>query len=389
MAATLKKVLKWIDESELDEHDLSGADLSGASLSADFSDCQGMRAVNLQNARVTQSELNGLDLSGSRFDGAVFSQCNFEDANLSGVSTQGTRFEQCDFSAGVRRTLTGATFKQCSFGGDDESDGGALTAADAGAAPGAPESEWKKYLRGFEEWPEERRYQAIEALLNQLGRGAQPAQVFRRPNDQKVELRGVFQGAPVRVEIDNGGTVSVAMQVPQSVHVSASFSYEPTFVPEPQVAAWNHGDTVRVFIGKGVFIEGHAGTTYVAQGIESTGNIDRMTALVSRLGTAMVEEVAAGMIRENLMWMQVEPQLTNACVRSEVHQMYDPLTSIWNILGFFARVAQAFQAVTANDAVALHQTPLASLSLACRYCRALHVVSQSGRCPNCGAPSGT
>lgn len=103
----------------------------------------------------------------------------------------------------------------------------------------------------------------------------------------------------------------------------------------------------------------------------------------------MVEEIAASMIRENIRWMQVEPQLTNACVRSEVHQMYDPLTSLWNTFGFFARVAQAFKSVTANDAVAIYQTQLASVSLTCRYCRAIHVISQTGRCPNCGAPSGT
>lgn len=276
---------------------------------------------------------------------------------------------------------------QCDFGGDDDSDGGALTAADAGAPAGAPESAWKQYLRGYADWPEEQRYQAIEALLGQLAQAVQSPQVFRRPNDRKVELRGVFQGYPVRLEIENDGTVVAAMNAQQREHVVASFTYEPTFVPEPQVRPWAHGDTARVFIGKGVFVEGHAGTTYIAAGIESPGNIDRMTALVARLGPAMVREIAATMTSENIHWLHVGPELTDASIRSELQQMYDPLQSLWRVLGLFASLAQAFPALTANDPAQVPEAALGALSLRCRYCHALYVIGEAGRCPNCGGPS--
>ena len=89
------------------------------------------------------------------------------------------------------------------------------------------------------------------------------------------------------------------------------------------------------------------------------------------------------------MWMQIGPELTDCSIRSELHQMYDPMTSLWRTLGFFSRCAQAFRAVTANDPPQLQVTQLAALSLSCRYCHAIHVVNQTARCPHCGAPSGS
>ncbi|GMV18876.1 MAG: pentapeptide repeat-containing protein [Polyangiaceae bacterium] len=265
MAVSRKKLMKLLEESEVEGQDFSGSDFSGAEIQGgDFSESD-LSGVNLAGANVSQAEFIGVNFSGARLDGARFSQCEFTDAVLAGVSVQGAVFEQCEFSVGVRRTLTGATFKMCDFGGDDDSDGGAMTAADAGAAPGQPDSAWKVYFRGFPDWEaDERRYQAVEALFGSFAQSLPGSQVFRRVNDRKVEMRGTYASFPFRVELDLGGTSMFSMAAQMRPHVVASFCYEPDFVPEPQVHAWQHGETVRVFFGKGVFLEGHAGTTYVA-----------------------------------------------------------------------------------------------------------------------------
>ncbi|GMV18877.1 MAG: hypothetical protein HS104_41105 [Polyangiaceae bacterium] len=114
-----------------------------------------------------------------------------------------------------------------------------------------------------------------------------------------------------------------------------------------------------------------------------------MTALCSRLPPGSLQGIAQLMTSENLMWLNVGPGSVEASPRSEIHQIYDPMVTIGRVIHGMSQCIQAFQAATANDPAQVLAVDIGQISLRCRYCNALHVLTATARCPHCGAPSGS
>lgn len=132
-----------------------------------------------------------------------------------------------------------------------------------------------------------------------------------------------------------------------------ALSYEPAFVPEPAPAAWQAGETVRVFIGKGVFIEGHAGVTYVGgSSVVAAGAVDQMVPFLAQLSPSTLAEIVAVMQGENVRGLMAYNHGLWRDPRLEVQEMADPHRSIGRIITTMAHLAHGLEAIATTIPVA-------------------------------------
>lgn len=394
MAMTRERVARDAVQGDFSEKNLQGLDLSGIEFrQAEFTEAN-LKGVNFAQSKFSQCEFNESKLAGANLQGASFDQCEFEAVDLSKVNAKGARFVRCTLPAEAAGPLAGATFKDCHTDDDAEFVGVDASLAPAAGATQTQASEWKQFFKKFDEWDDdERQYKALEALAGAIAQqGLGSPQAFRKVNDGKVELRAVASNHPVRIELGLDGMVVLDMQAigrPDLSGTLVNVCYEPTFVPEPDVGAWADGDTVRVFLGKGVYLEGHVGVTYIGgTNIIAAGGIDQMLQILSQMPTPFVAELTAAMQTENIRSLIAYNQNIWCDPHHEIPQMYDASVSIARIVSLMDRLGHTLEAIVSRIP-ADRGLPRggAKPTGRCRHCAAVYLISETGRCPNCGAPT--
>ena len=197
-------------------------------------------------------------------------------------------------------------------------------------------------------------------------------------DSQKVfEWRGPLYNLRSQIRFEAGYcVVKVEAQNPLGTF---TLMWGPRFVPDPGAVdndAFDSTDEVRVWVGRNVVIECFA--------LELPEQITGFRSFPPQATYALVE----CMQRDRVSVLGVEKSDLTAYVEREQPDVVGATVRCAQLLGWFGAQLPTV-APTAAQAVAAAAAEAASpnLRVRCRYCAAKFLISQSGRCPSCGAPA--
>ncbi len=249
-------------------------------------------------------------------------------------------------------------------------DGPALGTAAAGA------------VRRYDHASEEEKPQILQAFLQGVGEQLGQGQAYANPNDREVQWQGTVDGVPLRIKADIWPSAIIEAKV-QNPHGTIVVEYDPEKVPQPGAPpAWDESDTQRVFLSRGVFIEGDAQDVDVM--------VRRLRSLPPEVGQTIAEALEHS---EGRVFM-AEDQRIRASFRPEITEMLDPEGQISHMARVVAWVAAMLQTSPLDPQVAQMagmpgaQAVMAQFQTTCAYCNSVYLLNEQSRCPNCGAPTG-
>ena len=124
------------------------------------------------------------------------------------------------------------------------------------AAPQPPD--WARRLKGYWDMEDEERWPLCEALLNDIAPHLENGKIKKLPDDDEIELRARIGGTPVRINFEvDMGWVRPEMKVTNRIgEIELERDHEK--IPQERGADddWADDDELRVFVAKGIFVEG-------------------------------------------------------------------------------------------------------------------------------------
>lgn len=220
-------------------------------------------------------------------------------------------------------------------------------------------------------------------LVTQFFHAAAPllqnAQVVPKPNDDEIQLRGIYSGYPMRVVCDAFFDLAFDVKAEGGPRNGLCFRFDPDSAPSPgDVDPWDEDDEVRVFLARCIFVE------------DSAGDID---ATLRRIGALPVEFLAhlyQLMHHNDLTVVNLTSQGPGASFRHHIGTMWDPMTQLQQVLWLLAYGANVYRALPVEQAYTpqAYAAPQAAAPFRaqCRYCSTIYLLDATSQCPNCGAP---
>lgn len=212
----------------------------------------------------------------------------------------------------------------------------------------------------------------IEAIAPQLGGG-------QVQHDSKGiwEWRGSLQGFPTRVRAE---ALYCHVQV-EAKNPLGSFQlkWSPKFVPDPTAVdadAFDVADDVRIWVGRNVVIE--------CFGLEVPEQLAGFRSFPPQ-GTGYLVE---GMQRDHVSLLAVDEDELSAFVVLENPDVVGATVRFTQLLAWTA-AQLALMAPSAPQLNAAARAPNAATRVRCNYCKALFLLTETSRCPQCGAPAGS
>lgn len=207
----------------------------------------------------------------------------------------------------------------------------------------------------------------VEAITPELGEGT--GAVVTRANDRQVEWRGRVDDHDARVRFDSHSATIELEQAEDAPGFCLEHDKDKAQEDEPE--AWGEDDSMRVFVGEAVFLEGR--WVFLEDELRAWGSLDPelRVELVEALHSAQAQR-----LRSNAGLVTVD--------------VYEPYRKPRQTL---RRVREALAAAAKLAAVAGRplpaEAPTGPLNLGrrtCNYCRKQFIEGPDLRCPNCGAP---
>lgn len=248
-----------------------------------------------------------------------------------------------------------------------------------GAAPGAAPvaaSAWAQRFTGFWDWEDEQKKKVGFEFVADLATRFENGKVKETTDEDDVEVRGRIEGIPVRVKYElDMGWVNLEMKC-QSPIDDLSLEWDPEKIPVHGGGDddWDDDEELRVFVGKGVFVEGYK---------NSVQNVfDAIGALPS--GTS--EEIIRGMQERKLTYFNLSSERIHIGFKDNAYEMRDPIAEILEVAALAARVASTLGSGQVAPPV---RSAVAAELPTCSYCGTKFYLGPSSACPNCGAAYGT
>lgn len=269
----------------------------------------------------------------------------------------------------------------------------------APAAPAPPPSAWQAQLQAAQKadfhW--DFKNAAARALVTQLLAQAAPVfgagHVKEMPDDDAIELRGTFDGAPIKivVSMDFGSINKFEVMCDNRIgYFILHRDHEKIPQPGDNADPWSAGDERRIFIAKGIFVEG------------SDAAVAEALARWSALPGPVQAHVLAGMEQLGLYMITVMPKNVMLVRGESLKNLDDPIAYMQTGARMIADLASAVGhgapvgAVAAGPAVvavaagpAVVAAPAVDLTpITCKFCSSLFILTLGHTsCPNCGAPA--
>ena len=240
-------------------------------------------------------------------------------------------------------------------------------------------SPWVSAFRGFDDWDDDRKRHVVMQFLHAAAQSMGGGQVVPKPNDDEIQLRGVYAGYPTRVVVDPFWDITIDMKAPNQQPRSLSVRFDPDSAPSPgDVDPWDESDEVRVFLAKCVFVE------------DDAGSIDETLRLVESLPLEFRQHLYHLMQTNNLSSFGLSNDGPGTSFRKNLGEMWDPMIqlgqALW-IVGYGANVYSALPPARGHaqsgftPGPAIHAGPRPK----CRYCGTVFLLGPTSACPNCGA----
>jgi len=239
-------------------------------------------------------------------------------------------------------------------------------------------SPWPKRFRGFHDWEDDRKKAVGKEFLEAMGALFQNPKVKEVLDEDELELRARYEDLPVRVKYEaDMGWVSLEMKCASPLDIY--LEWDPEKVPvhsQDEDDDWEEDDEVRVFVGKGVFVEG------------DKSSVSSALAQFASLPAELQDEVVRTMQELELSRLMILGETINAGFKANSYEMPDPAAMIGRAVALMARTASLIGA----GGVVVGQTSSAGARVAivpvqlvtCGYCRTRFNLGASSRCPNCG-----
>jgi hypothetical protein len=243
------------------------------------------------------------------------------------------------------------------------------------AAARAPNFDW--------EWGNAPAHKIVHEFLSEaapdFGTPDKPAKIKERPDDENIDLRGSYDRSPIRfaVWMSFGSFWTIEMKVPMNQNVIA-LERDLEKVPKAgdEDDPFDDDEERRVFVGKGVFLEGD--DEDIARKLELWRALpeDARDAIVE--GMSDVDARALYYAGESIILSQT-PGLPD---------LDDPVGYMRACGDLLVKLRDAVGGADFPELMAETPAAGAGMGVACKYCSSLYFLSPGHpRCPNCGAPA--
>ena len=243
------------------------------------------------------------------------------------------------------------------------------------ASPG--KSGWAKKLANYRGHglDDEEKLRLCSALLEDVGQGFESAKVKPLPDDDEVELRARIDGMAMRVNLEyDVAWVRPELKIENRTgNLTLIRDHEQIAKAKDEGDDWSDGDELRVFVAKGIFVEG------------DERDINETSATLQALPAAARLALLEGMetLRVDRVYLYDE---TLKATLPNLPDLEDPVRNITDSVKFLHAFAVALAAGTAGDS-ASEGAPSAgpAVRLRCTYCSTRFLPGITTNCPNCGA----
>ncbi len=266
-----------------------------------------------------------------------------------------------------------------------------------GEAPPKPaKSGWARRLKGYWDMADPRKWPLCEELLGDIAPHLDGAKIKKIPDDDEIELRARIDGTPVRVNMEvDMGWVRPEMKITNRIgEISLERDHEKIPQERDEDDDWASDDELRVFLAKGIFVEG------------DDEEVDETLDTLSQLPPELKTKLLAEMERLQFMHLYAFSESMNVGLKPNNYEMADPVQHILDVVRLMKELADALATgerdmaseprviIRGNVVIDGQQmaptegthTPRPSERVTCGYCSTLFVPAAELRCPNCGAP---
>ena len=261
--------------------------------------------------------------------------------------------------------------------------------AEAAASPAVPAS-WKQRFAAAASvdnfdwsWGNARAHAVVHEFLGEarpsFGTPDRPAKIKERPDDEHIDLRGNYDGAPIRfaVWMSFGSFWTIEMKVPMSFH---ALDLERDLEKMPKVGdeedPFDEDEERRVFVGKGVFFEG------------SDEDVARKLSVWQALAETDRDAIIEGMGRVDARALYYAGESIILNQTPALWELEEPIAYMRACGDLMIRLRDAYAEAELPSADLVEPATLATARISCRYCSSLYFLSPGHpRCPNCGAPA--
>lgn len=240
---------------------------------------------------------------------------------------------------------------------------------------------WSDRFRNFGSLELEEQIELGKEFLTDLGRHFENPRLKDTMSSDQVEIRGRISNHPIRLnwEVDTS-IVEYELKCNINIkdHVFLHWDLDAKPVAESDDDDWGDNDEMRVFIGKGLYIEG-------SPKVVNSG-CNTFYSLPLELRKKIIETSN----NLELVGYSIGSQDIGVSFYTQVHDMRDPELSFSHTAQVMAQIADALKcepSETTDSATPNPDTQLAStpLKLAnCSYCAAKFNIAGTPNCPNCG-----
>lgn len=264
------------------------------------------------------------------------------------------------------------------------------------AAPAPRRTPWARRLKGYWDMADRNKWPLCEGLLQDIAPHLENGKIKKLPDDDEIELRARIGGTPVRVNFEvDMGWVRPEMKITNRIgEISLERDHEK--IPQDRDSGddWADDDELRVFVAKGIFVEG------------DDEEVDETLGSLSRLPGDLDRKLVAEMERLQISHFYAFSESMNVGFGPNNYEMVDPVQHILDAIQLMKSVADALATgerdmaseprvvIRGNveiDGLRVEPTegvhaPHAVERVTCGYCSTLFVPAAELRCPNCGAP---
>jgi hypothetical protein len=220
----------------------------------------------------------------------------------------------------------------------------------------------------------------VVELLTDMAPSFESAKIKEDPDDRHIDLRGYYEGAPVRFTIwmRFGKFWRIAMRSSNPLGtIDIARDHDKIPKEKDPTDPWSENEERRVFLGKGIFVEGHDPA------------IEETLSAWSRLPDALRTRILEDMERLDMDALRVYDEETSLHVEPGLDELDDPIAYMTSCAELLASIKDA---VSDRPPGAEEQQGVAaarpSHALTCAYCSSLFILAAGhNTCPNCGAPA--
>jgi len=243
---------------------------------------------------------------------------------------------------------------------------------------------------------DEERWPLCEALLADIAPHLENGKIKKLPDDDEIELRARIGGTPLKInfEVDMGWVRPEMKITNRTGDLDLERDHEKIPQDRDPDDDWADEDELRVFVAKGIFVEGDEP--------DVNGTLGTLAALPSELSQRLLAE----MERLRMSRLYAFSDSLSVGFQPNNYEMADPVQHILDGLRLMKELADALakgdrdMASEPNVIIRGHVEidgqrvestqgiPQAAAigRVKCAYCSTLFVSAAEPRCPNCGAP---